>query len=237
MIGSGTSYPANAGFNSGTAVFLCWYWQIGDNESLWLPLVKQSYVTYRETKNRTMALQHHSAPGEAAAKAIWPSPESLYILISSKDKSHHQAPMDEGGEAGTETLLLFCASQRQHWAVRPLLPRRKCSVVEPCSSQMQDKHGLAHVFVQPSLSILHENFGWQITAIISPGTASLADFHKYHLKCKSEVWMWAFRTVMNILQTWCTPIPFLPTTQINLHRYVFEMPLTHGTVGWFPNPF
>lgn len=132
--------------------------QIRDNEGLWLPLVQQSYVTYRETKNRTMALQHPHPLGVAAVKTIWPSPESLYILISSKDKNFHQAPMDEGGEAGTKTLL-FCASQRQHWAVRPLLPHRQCSLVEPCSSRVQDRHGLAHVFAQPSSSILHKNFG------------------------------------------------------------------------------
>lgn len=108
------------------------------NRAMWL--------TEKQRQNRTMTLQHPPPAGEAAAKAIWHSPESLYILISSKDKSYHQAPMGEGGEAGTETLLLFCASQRQHWAVRPLLPHRQCSVVEPCSSQVQDKHGLGSCF-------------------------------------------------------------------------------------------
>lgn len=185
-----------------------------------------------------MTLQHPPPPAEAAAKAIWPSQESLHPHLI-KDKSYHKAPMDEGDEAGTETLLLFCAPQRQHWAVRSLLPHRWCSVVVPCSSQVQDKHGLAHVFGQPSSSILHKNFGCHITVIINPDTASLADFHKYHLKSKSKVWMWAFRTVMNILQTQCTPIPFLPTTQMNLHAYVlcfWNATLAHNTVGWFPNP-
>lgn len=135
-------------------------------------------------------------------------------------------PWMRGSEAGTEALLLFCASQRQHWAVRPPLPHGQCSVVKPCSSQVQNKHGLAHVFVQPP-SILHENFGGQITALMNPDIARLAVFHKYHLKSKSEVWMWAFRTVMNILQVWSTPIPFPSTAQMNLHGCVFEMPLWH----------
>lgn len=87
--------------------------------------------------------------------------------------------MDEGSEAGTERLLFFCASLRQHWAVRPLIPQGQCSVVEPCSSQVQDKYGLAHVFAKPSyqffmgilsgkswqLSILTQQ-AWQISTSI-----------------------------------------------------------------------
>lgn len=71
MTGSGTTYSANAGFNSGTAVFSCWYWQIRDNESVWLPLVKQRYMTYREKKTE----QSHDT--SASSSSRWGSSKGL----------------------------------------------------------------------------------------------------------------------------------------------------------------
>lgn len=54
------------------------------------------WLREKQRQNRTMTLQHPPPPAEAAAKAIWPSPESLCILISSKTRVITRLPWMRG---------------------------------------------------------------------------------------------------------------------------------------------
>lgn len=119
MIGSGISYPSNAGFNLGTAgfshvdiggdIFKCELETMRVFGYLWSNGVV--WLIEKPNQNRTMTLQHPPFLAGAAAKAVWPSPESPHILISSKDKSYHKAPWMRG----VRLVQRDCCFSVLHW--------------------------------------------------------------------------------------------------------------------------